>query len=206
MNYFKDKMRNLMAGLDISTTTVGLSIILIEDFIIKEIESSYYKPNKELDDIKMIFDTKKFIMSKIEKAEKKYSLIPIICVEDILLTTAKTTPRTITILSAINRVLCVAAFEKYNNICLLPVQTVRATLRKEAGLEGRLEKENVPDALELVMAKHINNWKFNWELGKRGKKNIENYDRADSISIALAVAYKNKILLEIVKNEKKRSV
>ena len=195
-----------MAGLDISTTTLGYSLILIEDNVIKEIESEYYKPNKELDDVMMILNTKKFIMSKIEEAEKKYSLIPMICVEDILLTTNRTTPRTITILSAINRVLCVAAYEKYNNINLLPVQTVRATLRKEAGLEGRLEKENVPDVLELIMKKHIKNWKFNWELGKRGKKMVENYDRADAISIALAVAYKNKILLETVKNAKKRSI
>jgi len=188
-------MQKLYFGLDISTTTVGFSSIVIEDEKIKIISSIFYKPNKDDDLIKMLSDTKCFIINQMQTAQKEYNLEPIIAIEDIILCMIKTTAQTTTLLSAINRVLCVASYELYNKpISLLPVQTIRATIRKKAGLKGRLEKENVPKAIEKIMRKYNKKWKFEMELNRNKKPKPENYDRADAIAVALALAIRNEDL------------
>jgi len=189
-------MQQLLVGLDISTTTIGFSAVVIENDKIINIDYSYFKPNKKLGQIKMLIDAKNHIISMIDKSAKKYDLEPIICVEDILVFASKTTTRTLTVLSAVNRVICVAVLEKYNNLNLLPVATIRASIRKLALEKERIPKEDIPAAIEKIMQKHIKNWKFDWELNKNGKIKPENMDKSDGIAVAFAVAYKKKLIVE----------
>ena len=188
-------MKKLYIGLDVSTTTIGYSIICIENGKIFDLNYSYYKPNKKLSKIHMLSEAKKIVVEIIDGAAKIYELKPIVCIEDILIFTNKTTPTTVTTLAAINRLMCVHAFDNYQ-LNLLPVATIRATLKRMVDSKVRIEKDMVPNTIETIMQTHIKGWKFNYELiskGKsKGKPKQENYDSADGVAVALACAYKNK--------------
>lgn len=198
----------LLIGLDISTTTIGFSHILIENNKIIDISYNYFKPNKKINELKMICEAKNFIIEQIDKICETYKTTPIVCVEDIMLFGGnQSTARTITILTAINRAICVSAFEKYNEqVALLPVATIRSILRKAALLEGRLEKENVPQAMETIIKKHIPEWKFDFEISKKGKTLTENYDKSDGLAVALAYSIQNGLIIldETTKNISKK--
>lgn len=191
--------KKLIAGFDISTTTIGISFVYIEDKKIKEINYFYYKPKKTLGQIRMLFEAKKFIMDALDKVEDKYKIKATICVEDILLFAQKTTYKTIAVLSAINRVLSVGFYERYGAVNLFAVSTIRATIRKEFGAKERIEKKQVPLTLEKILQKHIPSFKFDWEITKAGKrKNCkdklleENFDKADALAVAMTYIIKNK--------------
>jgi hypothetical protein len=134
-------MKKLYFGLDISTTAIGYSSIYIVDYKINTLLYSHYCPNKKLPKIEMLFDAKNKIISEIKKTEKVFETKAYVCVEDIVLFMKKSTNTTVTALSAINRVLCVGAYEhSCGNLKLIPVQTIRAQLRKMVKLKERSEK------------------------------------------------------------------
>lgn len=184
----------LIVGLDISSTTIGISAVVINNSKITNIKYFYYKPDKSLDDIQLISKAKNDILDEVEKIQNEYSEAPIICVEDILLNTRTTTQRTITLLTAINRVICVALFERYDNVHLLPAVSVRAILRKELNQKEQIDKDHVPFAVEKIIKKSKKNWKFEFENNRNNKPREENFDKADAVAIALAIAYKEKLL------------
>ena len=188
-------------GLDISTTTIGYSAIVIKDKKITNVYYDYYCPNKKLDSISLIVDAKDKIINAINNIISKHNEDKdiYVCVEDILLQATKTTAMTITKLAGINRTLCVAMKENFGNLKLIYVQTIRAQLKRMAGRTDRVDKESVPDVLQEIVSKHIKDWTFDFELKKigkkKGEKKIENYDKADGMAVALAGAYLNKEIL-----------
>ena len=99
--------------------------------------------------------------------------------------------------------LCVSLYEDYNNVSLLPVQTIRAKLRRVVNSEITISKELVPETVEKIIKKYDSNWAFEYQLNKKGKMIIENYDKADGIAVALSFAYINNYLED--SNDKKRS-
>ncbi|MFZ4795883.1 MAG: hypothetical protein ACOYMA_00220 [Bacteroidia bacterium] len=196
----------LIVGLDISTSTIGWAGLFVENKQIKNVVYGYYKPLKNKDDkINFLLQTKKDILNLIKNLIIKDQIIDDIkiCVEDILLFTKNTTATTVTSLAAINRVLCVSLYEDYNNVSLLPVQTIRAKLRRVVNSEITISKELVPETVEKIIKKYDSNWAFEYQLNKKGKMIIENYDKADGIAVALSFAYINNYLED--SNDKKRS-
>ncbi len=186
-------------GLDISTTTIGYSAIVLKDKKITNVYYGYYCPNKKLDTIGLIVDAKNKIIKEIDNILSKYDDKEVyVCIEDILLQAKMTTAMTITKLAGINRTLCVAMQEKFGNLKLIYVQTIRAQLKKMSGRKERVDKESVPDVLEEIICKHLKDWKFDFELKKNGKnkggRKIENYDKADGMAVAITGAYLDKRL------------
>ena len=182
---------DLIFSFDISTTTTGVGIIVVDNGKIVSVDSWFYKPDKSLDIIQMLYIFKKDIIGKVKSELAKYDNCNVhIAVEDIILYMKNSTAATTTLLSAINRLLCVSLFEEFNNVNLIHVNTIRSTLRKKAGVD-KLDKEMIPDILEDIIGSHIDGWKFGWEKGKKGNVKKESYDKADALAVGICYLLKN---------------
>lgn len=200
MKTVKNNSKKLYVGIDVSTTTIGIGFILIQENKIINIDSVYYSPRKFKNyektadgTIEMLFDAKNNVLNMIEDYSKNIKIEPIIAVEDIILYMPKSTAQTTTILSAINKLICVSCLEKFKNVKTYPVMTIRSNLRKLICLDSKLEKQNVPLAIEKYVAEnHMQSYKYHMLTSKTGKIIDENYDMADAIAVALINALTNK--------------
>jgi len=162
-------------GLDVSSTTVGLSIIKDEPLTL--VHTEFFKPPKKVHIFKQLEQTKLYVLKKL----KQYKPDQIV-IEDIIEyiqggSGSKTTIK----LAIFNRTIGLAIFEELGEPpILLNVNTARKLIKPE-GYSGRLTKEDVPQALEVLFDQP-----FPFLYNKKGNIKKESYDMADSVAIAVA--------------------
>ncbi len=175
-------IKRRILSLDISTTTIGISLLEVsEDGYLSLAYCDYYKPPKEGNLFERLSTTRDYIKSEI------IELSPTdIAIEDIIQYMPKSTAATIIALAQINRVIGLCCYDLMGAPpTLFDVNKIRRTIKL-----GKLQpkKEDIPSVIE----KHLG-IKFPYIMkikGKnKGKPIIENYDMADSIAVGLCYYY-----------------
>lgn len=164
-------------GLDISSTTIGYSVVKSNKTGYKLLKKGYYKPLKDCSLFESLLETKKFILDLVEENKPDD-----IAIEDITeFIQGKSTSKTIIKLTTYNRMIGLTIYEKLGiEPTLLNVNTIRSVI-KPKGYKGRLSKEDVPE----VVAKILNE-DFEYIYNKKGAIAVESYDIADAIAVSLA--------------------
>jgi len=205
-----DDQIHVCVGFDVSSETVGYSIFYIQNNKIIKLEYEYYKPeDKKIDELNSIYKLYGFICKLLLSIKRDAELYcndnnlkdPIIhvYVENYLLfMKGHSTAKTITTLSVYNRTVCLAIFNALAIVpMLLPVITIRSVLKKMSDSVDRIDKEHVPDAIELIINKfweNKNKWFFEWEYKRNNKPKVECFDMADGIAAGLAGMFKTNLL------------
>lgn len=179
-------------GLDISTTTIGIAILEIDEkkstqekLSSKILHLSYYKPLKNVHLYQMLSIAKKYILDLVSLYSPDYVFI-----EDIILFMPKrSTAATVTALAIINRSIGLHIFEEYSEPILLSVSKIRSFLK--CGNTKNPDKFDIPKILEKKLK-----FNFPYEYNRNKKIRPEVYDMSD----ALAVAYAGAMML--LKNKK----
>jgi Holliday junction resolvasome RuvABC endonuclease subunit len=179
-------MQKRILGLDISSSTIGLSIINWDGYQENLIHTEYYKPKKEKDQnfIITLKETREFIMNFVKTWQPTE-----VVVEDFLLAMInRSTAQTIVKLAIVNRTCCLAVMDSFGKPpTLFHISTIRASILvrlRELNLtqpkQKAPKKEELPDAIEKILR-----IKFPYYYNK--KKNIreESLDIADSIAVGL---------------------
>lgn len=178
-------------GLDISTTCVGISVIDYIDNKFDLVYIGHFEPLKSISDKKLKdLDNSEFldmlINSKMTILEliKKYNPDKM-CIEDyIRYMQGGSGANTILPLAALNRTLCLSAYEYMNcdkeklNIC--NVMSIRSLIRRAAKLETVPKKEELPQLLEKLM--NINIPIIYEQTKKKQKISAKTFDQTDSIA------------------------
>jgi Holliday junction resolvasome RuvABC endonuclease subunit len=182
----------LVLGFDISSSTIGYSLLEIDDITNKITfkYADYIKPIKDGTIIERLVDTRDKINTIIVKANPDY-----IAIEDIIqFMSGASTAKTIIMLTAFNRMIGLTAYDYlHRSPELFNVMTIRHGLK----LNKDLPKKE--DMAELV-SKHLG-ITFPYRLNKKGKTIIENEDMADGIAVALyySMILTGKIIRKITK-------
>lgn len=168
----------LIMGLDISSSTIGISVLDYNKKIkIKSIE--FYEPpsTQKVSLFESLLETKKFIIKKYKEVKPDCVVI-----EDIAEHFGGgSTSKTIIKLAIYNRTIGLTLFEEFGITPeLINVNTVRSIIKPQ-GTSGRLPKEDVPMAIEKKL-----NIKFPYLFNKKGKIDVKTYDMADATAVALA--------------------
>lgn len=176
-------------GLDISSTTIGLSVVKEEfgKFYLDHFE--YFKPDKSVGLFESLLNVRKWIIERLETLKPDF-----IAIEEIAQHFDKySSAHTIITLAIYNRTVGLAVFEYLGKEpTLINVSTARSLI-KPKGYKGKLAKEDVPDVVAAIMGID-----FPWIKKKRVDKPAdESYDVADSMAIALAFGG-----LKVAKNDK----
>jgi hypothetical protein len=170
-------------GLDVSSTTIGLSIVSFQDGKFKLEHTEFFKPNKKYEDVfQTLFEVKEWIKSKIDEFKPD-----VVAVEDIAkhFAIGSSSANTVIVLAIYNRTIGLGIYEQTKKGPeLWNVRSARA-LVKPKGYEGELKKEDVPEVLAYLFQQP-----FPYKYKKNGKIADESYDMSDSIVIALAEAVK----------------
>jgi Holliday junction resolvasome RuvABC endonuclease subunit len=176
-------MSKLILGLDISSTTIGLSLIEEENekFSLKHYE--YFKPDKKQSLFESLNNVRQWILKKLN------DLTP----DDVVLedisehfsvagsNKGKSTSKTIIKLAVYNRTIGLAVYEWLGrDPVLMNVNTTRALIKPE-GYKGRLDKKDVPNVVAAIM-----DIEFPWIYKRTGSISDESYDMADAMAVALA--------------------
>lgn len=169
-------------GFDASSTTIGWSVLDIENNNVKLVKVDYLKPPKKGSIFSRLSTVKKSIIEllKIYKPDE-------VIIENIVeFMKNKSSAKTIILLALFNRTVGLTVYEYLNKEPqLLYVSSVRSVLKPKERKE-RLQKEEIPyileEEFEIV---------FNKKFKRNGKVADETYDMADSIAVALAWAIKN---------------
>jgi Holliday junction resolvasome RuvABC endonuclease subunit len=106
-------MQKRILGLDISSSTIGLSIINWDGYQENLIHTEYYKPKKEKDQnfIITLKETREFIMNFVKTWQPTE-----VVVEDFLLAMInRSTAQTIVKLAIVNRTCCLAVMDSFGN-------------------------------------------------------------------------------------------
>jgi len=167
-------------GFDVSSTTIGYSILEIDhNDEINYVHANYLKPIKKGTITERIVDTRNKIEDIIKKVNPDY-----IAIEDIIqFMQGKSTAKTIIMLTTFNRMICLCAYDYLKRAPeLFSVMTIRHGLKLDKQLP---KKEDMPE----LVAKHLR-IKFPYEKNKKGNLKVENYDKADGIAVALYYAMK----------------
>lgn len=178
-------------GIDCSSTTIGWCLLNIDDNnSISLIKSGYIKPIKKGSIIERIVDTRNKIKKLIDDLSPDY-----IGIEEIIqFMQGKSTARTIITLTTFNRMVCLLAYDYLGKEPLLcNVMAIRHGLKLNNTFP---KKEDMPE----LVAKHLG-ITFPYEVNKKGKIKVENYDMADGIAVALYFAF---ILTDRLDGKKKR--
>lgn len=171
-------------GFDISTTTTAYSVLELDDITgdIKLVKCEYIKPIKKGNIIERIADTRDKIKAAIDAVKPDY-----IGIEDILtFIPRKSTAQTVIILGIYNRMIGLLAYDYLGKPpVLFSVMKIRHGLKIKKDLPS---KEDMP----ALVAQHLM-ITFPYEYQTRGKSKgkikVENYDKADSIAVALYYAF-----------------
>lgn len=166
----------IIMGFDASTTTIGMAVLEVNNSKITLKHLEHYKPPKVGHVVERLAKTRSYIQDQL----KKYNPDEVV-IEDILLglSHGKTTIKTLSSLAVLNRVVCLAAYDHLGKLPhLLSVMKVRHAIKQNKIFP---KKEDVP---ELVASRL--GIPFPYVYNKKGKISAENYDRADSIAVALA--------------------
>jgi len=184
-------MNKIILGIDVSSTTIGWSILEADETAqtVKFIKADYFKPQKTGTIIERIVDTRNKIKQIILDNNPDE-----IAIEDIIqFMKGASTAKTIIMLTTFNRMACLTAFDMLNKEpTLCNVMSIRHGLKFNKIFPS---KEDIPD----LVAKHLG-ITFPYELGKKGKIKVENFDKADGIAVAL---YHSMVLIGKIKKKKK---
>lgn len=169
-------------GFDVSSTTIGYSLLRIDDDDrISLVSCNYLKPSKKGTIIERIVDTRNKIEDIINQSEPDY-----IGVEDIIqFMKGKSTAKTIIMLTTYNRMVGLTCYDYLQRAPeLFNVMSIRHGLKIDKILP---KKEDMP----RLVSQHLG-ITFPYLPQKKSKKNkikVENYDMADGIAVALYYAF-----------------
>jgi len=184
----------IIMGLDASSSTIGISIIKIEDEKPILIYVDHYKPPKKGSIFERLATIKKYILSKFDE----FSPDEVIIEEFIQFLKGSSGASTIIILALVNRTIGLTLYEySEKEPIMVNVNTVRSVIRPENYI-GRVMKESVPEVVEGILG-----IKLEKLYGKKGKFLDENYDRADSIAVGLSYILSNSVEKSIKKKTKR---
>lgn len=161
-------------GIDCSSQTIGYCLIETNNDEIKYITSGVHKPQKKGTISEKLAFTRNFFKTLFVDLKPD-----IIAIEEIIqFMKGKSTAKTIIMLTAFNRMLCLSAFDFLNkNPELHSVMSIRHGIKETKVLP---KKEEIP---KLVASRL--NIEFPFILNKKGHIAVESYDRADGIAVAL---------------------
>jgi Holliday junction resolvasome RuvABC endonuclease subunit len=189
-------------GLDISSTTIGISLLEEENNIIKVLNVEYYKPPKKDNIFELLSHTREYIIKKILELNPDE-----IVIEDFSqFMGGASTSATIILLALLNRTIGLTIYEEYSKTPhLLNVNTVRSIIRPK-DYNGKLDKFDVPMALEKIIPEYKHNFLYKTKGRAEGKVMDETYDMADSIAVALAyILSKDNVKLNVKKKKSRIS-
>src|SRR5258708_26919146 len=171
-------MIKTIMGFDVSSSVIGFYILKVENNNIKLIKVDYVKPIKKGSIIERLADTRTKIKKIIEDNAPDQ-----ICIEEIIqFISGGSTAKTIITLTAFNRMVGLLAYDYLGKSPeLFNVMSIRHGIKIGKILP---KKEEMPE----LVSKHLK-IKFDWDLNKKGKPRPENFDRADSIAVALYYAF-----------------
>ena len=183
-------MSKKVIGFDVSSTTIGWSVLEYTASSMKLLDSGYIKPIKKGTIIERIVHTRDIVEKLIAKHKPDF-----IGIEDIVqFMKGKSTAQTIIMLTTFNRMIGLCAYDYLKKTPeLISVMTIRHGLKTSKELP---KKEDMPD----LVAKHLG-ITFPYETNKNGKVKVENYDRADGIAVGL---YYTMLLRGLIKRKGKK--
>lgn len=173
-------MAKTILGIDSSSTTIGWCILSLNEYTndIKLVKVNYIKPIKDGSIIERIVDTRNKIQKIILDNKPDY-----IAIEEIIQFMAgKSTAKTIIMLTTFNRMIGLVCYDFLGHAPkLYNVMTIRHGLKLNKILP---KKEEIPE----LVAHHLG-ITFPYETNKKGKIKVENYDKADSMAVAIYYAF-----------------
>lgn len=171
-----------LMGLDISTTTIGISIIeeTLETDKFKLVFQHYFKPpEKDLPEFEYLQITKRYILKIVEEFKPD-----LVAIEDYSkFMKGKSSATTILKLATLNRMLGFAIFEAMGHEpFLLNVIKIRHNLKLGTQLPA---KEEIPEL--VVHYLDLEGYPYYYEQDKKGNIKIktESFDVADSMAVAI---------------------
>jgi Holliday junction resolvasome RuvABC endonuclease subunit len=201
---------NTYISFDISTKTIGIAVISIISNKIKVQSLFYISPEKKGSEFSRLLSLKNQILSivrdiKLSSLFTKSDKLYVSMEKSPLYIPRKSSANTIVKLNIYTRIVGLTLIEELKIDPLqIPVQTIRATLKKLSKSPDKINKDDVPQTIETIM-KRVNgeDWSFPYlkkkgeilkvKRGKyKGKYIEENYDLADSFAVALTHAFKIK--------------
>jgi Holliday junction resolvasome RuvABC endonuclease subunit len=170
-------------GLDISSSTIGWSLIEFDDKVVKLSDYGYIKPpNSKKGSLSYRLDeARKEIEGLILKKNPDF-----VAVEDYAkkFTKGRSSAHTIIVLSVFNEMCCLSAYRLIGkDVYRYPVATVRSTLGKHFGIKI-VSKD---DIFPVIVSKCK---KFVPKINRVGNIKKESGDEADSIAVALTFILK----------------
>ena len=197
---------------DVSSKTIGYASFIINSKI-EKLKIAYFSPEKKGSEFTRLISLKNDIsrilkVIKLDPLFSKSDNVYISIEQSPLFIPHKSTAATIVKLNIYTRIVGLTILEELGiEPKFIPVQTIRATLKKLSKSTIKIEKACVPNALEIIVS-NINKepWNFPYIkdkqnqtcLVKRGKKigdYIEqNFDMADALAVGLTHAFKNKAI------------
>jgi Holliday junction resolvasome RuvABC endonuclease subunit len=183
-------------GLDVSTTTIGISVIDFDDEKASVIYIGYYKPEKGLlpdhnfDFLNMLRLAKREIISIISEYKPDH-----VAVEDFIkFMSGGSGAATIIPLAVLNRTLCLSITETFSQLPLhiCNVISIRTRIKKASKLTSLPKKDEIPALLETILNIEIPRPTKDVR-GKSPRLMEEHYDMADAIAVAY---YCNQIITE----------
>jgi Holliday junction resolvasome RuvABC endonuclease subunit len=164
-------------GFDVSSSTIGYSVLEIKDDKIDFVLCNYVKPPKKGSIIDRMVETRNTISSIIEQVQPDY-----IGIEDIIqFMKGKSTAKTIIMLTTFNRMVGLIAYDYLKCVPeLFSVMSIRHGLKLNKILP---KKEQIPE----LVAQRLG-ITFPYLYDKKGKIKMESYDMADGVAVALYYA------------------
>jgi Holliday junction resolvasome RuvABC endonuclease subunit len=175
-------------GFDVSSTTIGYSVLEIDDNKINFILCNYIKPNKNGTIIDRIVETRNIVQSIIDQVKPDF-----IGIEDIIqFMQGHSTAKTIIMLTTFNRMIALTAHDYLQRSPeLFSVMTIRHGLKTGKVLP---KKEEIPELVAAHLGITFPWLKTKSKKTKKGKIieskiKVESYDMADGIAVALYYAF-----------------
>lgn len=189
---------------DVSSTTIGISSFdfYTESKKIWDIKLDYFKPPHEKGEIYNLNETfdsiSEIVSSKANHLKGELNVV----IEEapLFMTGGGSSAGTIRILGVYTRIVGLAVLRQTQlEPVYYPVATIRASLRKLVGIDEKIQKEEVPAALEKIVGRlNLEPWMFPYikkeVKGKRKSKKLyedETYDMADSLAVGITALYKS---------------
>jgi Holliday junction resolvasome RuvABC endonuclease subunit len=165
-------------GFDCSSSTIGYSLLEINNNQISLVSTNFIKPPKKGDLISRLANTRDQILSIINQANPDQ-----IAIEDIIaFMKGQSTAKTIIMLTTFNRMISLLSYDYLSAPpSFYNVMSIRHGLKLNKVFP---KKEEIPD----LVAHHLN-IPFPYLKNKNNKLIVENYDMADSIAVALYHAF-----------------
>ena len=187
-------MSKIILGFDVSSETIGYTILSVDDSNnISLSEMSYIKPIKDDNIIISLADTRDRIKEIIDRIKPDY-----IAIEEIVsFMKGKSTAATIVKLTAFNRMVGLLAYDYLKSPpTYYNVLSIRHGIKENKLLP---QKEALPALVEKLLG-----ITFPYELSKKGKIIVENYDKCDACCVALKFAYDLTGITELRKKKGKK--